>query len=247
MSEQGRAFAAVLRVAPQFCRAVFRLVQWPSCRARAFDMTPHQFVGIQIRRVAGQEVQGQPAFGRWRRSRARCAFLCAGRLSSTRCTGFLRYFIICCSSSMNSSRVERTVVGAEPKRALGIDRRSGAEGLPLPGTLHHRRLAAHAPSLAMDRVGPESGLIPEEDLGALGLGLFGNGRIGFALPPLDRFRIALVGALQRLLRRQPEFRQQFADRRQPERHVELLRRSIRPPLHASTTRSPNRTGADHGH
>ena len=119
-------------------------------------------------------------------------------------------------------RIERAVVGAEPERALGIDRRSGAERLPLPGPLHHRRLAANAPGLAMHRIGAEAGLIPEEDVSALRLGLPGDGRVGFPLPALDGFRIALIGALQRLLRRQPELRQQFADRGQPKPDAKLL-------------------------
>src|SRR5665213_2870222 len=45
--------------------------------------------------------------------------------------------------------VERAVVGAEPARAIGIDRRSGTERLSLPGSMHHRRLTPYAPGLAM--------------------------------------------------------------------------------------------------
>ena len=37
------------------------LLKRASRRAGAFDMTPHQFIRVQVRRVAGQEVQGQSA------------------------------------------------------------------------------------------------------------------------------------------------------------------------------------------
>ena len=61
----------------------------------------------------------------------------------------------------------------------------------------------------MNRVGTKSGLIPEEHLRASRLRSTGNGRIGFPLPLLDRFRITLIGALQWLLRGKSQPRQEL--------------------------------------
>ena len=74
----------------------------------------------------------------------------------------------------------------------------------------------------MHGVGAKSGLVPEEHFGALCLRFAGNGRIGFALPSLDGLRIALIGALQRLLRCQPQLRQQLTHRAHPEMNAKLL-------------------------
>ena len=63
-------------------------------------------------------------------------------------------------------------------------------------------------------VSAKAGLVPEESLGTLCLGLSGNGREDLALPFLDGFRVTLVGSLQRLLCCQPESREKFAARPQ---------------------------------
>ena len=65
----------------------------------------------------------------------------------------------------------------------------------------------------MHGIGTEPRLVPEEDLTAFHSGLSCNGRIAHALPALDCGRIALIGTLQRLLRRQIEPGEQRADRR----------------------------------
>src|SRR4029453_6125503 len=83
--------------------------------------------------------------------------------------------------------------------------------LTLPRTLHHRRFATAPPSLAMDSVSAKSRFVPEEDVGALTLGATGQRRIDLALPALDGLGVALIGTLQRLLRREPELGQQRAD------------------------------------
>jgi len=49
------------------------------------------------------------------------------------------------------------------------------------------------------RVGAKSGFVPEEDVAALGLCLPGRSREYIVLPTLYRFRVTLVGPLQRLL------------------------------------------------
>src|SRR4029077_3643067 len=60
-----------------------------------------------------------------------------------------------------------------------------------------------------------------EHLTAFHSGLSCNGRIAHALPALDRLRIALIGALQRLLRRQIEPGEQLADRREAHSDIKL--------------------------
>ena len=64
----------------------------------------------------------------------------------------------------------------------------------------------------MHGIGTKPRLIPEKYLAARGASLAGNLRENSAPPFLDRLGIALVGALQRLLRRQPQLGEQFADR-----------------------------------
>ena len=249
MSGQGAGICCSL------CELVLNLVtqflarlQRPACDARSFDMTPHQLIGIQVGRIARQEMQGQHAVGGWPRTRAPCTFLCAGRLSSTRCSGFRRYFIICCSRLDKQLGVERTFVGAEPERALGIDRRSRAEGLPLPGPQHHRRLTPDAPGLAVDGVGPETRLIPEEDVGTLGPGLPGDAPDRFpaatARWPPDRAGRPVATASAASAR---SFASSSPTALTPRRTPNFLLDQVAPPPRASTTRSPNRTGAGRGH
>jgi len=63
----------------------------------------------------------------------------------------------------------------------------------------------------MHRISAKAGLIPEEHLPTLCLGLSRNGRIGLAPPSLDRRRISLIRPLQRLLRCQIELGEQRAN------------------------------------
>src|SRR5512142_1985263 len=60
------------------------------------------------------------------------------------------------------------------------------------------------------------------DLGLVALGAARNRGIGLALPAGNGFGIALIGALQRLLRGQPQARQDRADRGQTQAHAETL-------------------------
>ncbi len=117
--------------------------------------------------------------------------------------------------------VERAVKGTEPKRSPRTHRRGRRHRLALAGSLHHRGLAAQPPSLAVHGVGTKARFVPEQDLRPLALGLAGERRIGLALPAGDGLRITLVGALQRLLRRQFQLREQRTDRRDPQPEAEL--------------------------
>jgi hypothetical protein len=70
-------------------------------------------------------------------------------------------------------------------------------------------------------IGAKSRLIPEEHFSAACFRLACNRRIGLAPPPLDRIGIALIGALQRLLRCQAELGQQGAHSGQAKPDTEL--------------------------
>lgn len=131
-------------------------------------MAPYQFIGIQVRRIAGQEVEGQSPLGsgnvllhqgclvRWQAIEHQLNRLLA--MAHHLLQQFDEQF-----------GVERALIEAEPERPPGIDSRGRTDRLPLSGTLDDRRVAAHAPGLAMYRVGTKSRFVPEEHLGALRL------------------------------------------------------------------------------
>ena len=124
------------------------------------------------------------------------------------------------------SGFERAAIGAKPERPVGVDRRGGTERLTLSGSVHDRRLAAHAPGLTVHRISTEARLIPEKHLATVLFRLTGDGWEGFTLPAFNRLGVPLIGSLQRLLRRQSQFRQQLPDRRDAYRHPELLRHQL---------------------
>src|SRR5271165_4445180 len=84
-------------------------------------------------------------------------------------------------------------ISAIPEPTLGVHRRGRADRLPLTRALHHRGLSLQAPRPTMNRVSPKASLIPEEHLATFHCRLPRNRWIGLTLPPLDRFRIALIG------------------------------------------------------
>ena len=74
----------------------------------------------------------------------------------------------------------------------------------------------------MNRVGAKTRLIPKENVAALGFCLAGDGGKRLATPAFDRFRITLIGALQRLLQRQADPGEQRPNSTQTELHIKLL-------------------------
>ncbi len=68
----------------------------------------------------------------------------------------------------------------------------------------------------MHGVGPEARFIPEIYFVTDSFGRAGYGWKGLSLPFLNRFRIALIGTFERLLRGKTEFGEQFANRRKAE-------------------------------
>src|SRR5712692_8126963 len=183
-------------------------------------MTPHQFVRIQIRGVAGKEVQRQFAADRLHVFLDH-RLLVRGQTVHDQVKPTLAMTHQLLEQFNKPRAIERALVGTKPEGPARIERRGGRNRLALPRPVHHRRLAAQPPGLAMHRVSPKPGLIPEEDVRALALGSTGDRGIDLALPALDRLRVALVGALQRLLRREPEFREQRANRSDTQADAEL--------------------------
>lgn len=174
-------------------------------------MTPHQLIGVQVRRIAGQEVQRQLAVGAGH-VLAHAGLLVRGQPIHNQMHRLAPPPHQLAQQFDEQLGIERARIGAVPEGARGRHRRGRADRLPLAGPRHHRGLAAYAPGLAVHRVGPKARFVPEQDLGTRALGLRSNPRVLLALPALDRLGVALIGALQRLLRRQPQPRQQITHR-----------------------------------
>lgn len=193
--------------------------------ACTFCMTPHQFIRIQVWRIAGQKVQRQTT-------------LSAGHI-------FLNHRLLVCWQSINHQMQwflaavhqlleqfnkqfagQPTLISGKPERAFGIDRRGYADALALPRSIDHRRFAPLSPSLAKHRIGTKARLVPERDFSAFCFGLLRNGRKDVTLPTLNGVRIALVGTLQWLLRREVEFREQTAHRGHAQADVEFLENQL---------------------
>src|ERR1700757_5251599 len=79
---------------------------------------------------------------------------------------------------------ESPFVRCKPEGTFRIDGRCRAHTLPLAGALDDRRFTSRRPGLAMYRISPKSGLVPEEDVRLLLTSLFGNRRIRVVLPAL---------------------------------------------------------------
>lgn len=199
---------------------LFTLAQWPPCDAGSLDVTPDQFIGIQVGRIARQEVQRQAPFGGGDIVAHLEGFV-SRQAVQHQVNGLPASLHHLAQQIDEHVGMERAGVGAEPEPAPGIDRRRRTDRLALARTLDHRRLAAQPPGLAMHGIGPEAGLIPEEHVGTLAPRLAGKGWEDFALPAFDGFRVALIRPLQRLLRRQPELGQQLAHRRHAQVVTEL--------------------------
>src|SRR5690606_15003784 len=184
-------------------------------------MTPHQLVGIEVWGIAWEEVQRQPPFARgyvFTHDRS----LVGGQAVQNQMDRFpapIHHFL---EQLDEQFAVERTFIDTEPERPLRRHRRSRTHRLALSRTLHHRGMAAYAPSLAMNSVCTKPRLVPEKYFRALGFRLSGNRRIGFSLPLLDCLRVPLVGTLQWLLRGQSKPCQQLTYRSNAEVNTKAL-------------------------
>src|ERR1019366_3535225 len=110
----------------------------------------------------------------------------------------------------------------KPECAFGIDGRRSADALTLSRPIDHRRVTSLGPSLSMHRISAEARFVPEVNFGTLRFGLPCNGGKGVTLPSFNGLRVALVGALQRLLRSEVEFGKQATDRGHAQTDIEFL-------------------------
>lgn len=99
---------------------------------------------------------------------------------------------------------------ARPATQRALVRRAGAL-MPAGLLTNHQRLSPLGPGLAVNGIGAKARFVPEQHLGATGLGLGGHSGKGLMLAARHGIRIARIGALQRLLRCQSQARQQRAD------------------------------------
>lgn len=190
--------------------------------AGALGVTPHQLVGVQFGGVARQEVQRQLAL--------QLGDVCLDgpglvrrQVVEDQVQGLSLTAHQAAQEDHKQVAIQTALVRGEPERAFGTNCGCGNDALALTGHIDYGRLALSTPSLAVHRIGPESGFIPEVDVRLVALGLAGDRGIGLALPTGDGFGVALVGPLQRLLGRQSSPRQQRPYRRQAQRHAKTLR------------------------
>lgn len=222
-----------LRVAPDlgelfmdFRPQLFSLLQRASGNASTPDVTPYQFVWIEVWRVTRQEVQGQLPVGAGDVV-PDDRLPVSGQPINDQMYRFPSFEHQPLEQRHEQFTAEPTFVRCRPEGPFGIDCRCRAHSLSLPRPLNDRRLTTLCPSPAMHRICPKPGFVPEKDVGVFFASLLCNSGTGFVLPALDRFRIGLIGTLQRLLRRQIQPGEHRADRRQAEREAKF-------PLHQVT-------------
>src|SRR5579862_8973064 len=173
-------------------------------------MTSDKFIRVEIWCVAGQKVKTQLATSR--RNIVTDEGALVGRQSvEYEIDWFLPVAHQLPQQLYKQLTVEPTLVGAEPELSARTDRRRCRDRLPLPRSMNNRCLSTSCPGLAMYRVGSKTRLIPKQNCRSTALGLAGQRRICFLLPPRDCFRVTLVGPLQWLLWSQVQFRQQCAN------------------------------------
>ena len=119
-------------------------------------------------------------------------------------------------------RIELAGIDVVPKGTTGIDCRNGVDPLTLPAGCDDWRLTLGTPGALQGRIRSYTRFIDEEDVGTEPLGACLQLGIVLLFPLGDRYRVALVGAPERLLRRDLEFRQKPTHGR----HAELLVESL---------------------
>jgi hypothetical protein len=118
-------------------------------------------------------------------------------------------------------RVHGILMNHETKVAARAHRRNHVEGVAAPGHLDDRRFANRSPGGAGMVVGTDAGLVGEVEVGAGGLRLGLDGRIGLGLPLLDQQRILLPSLIQRLLHGKTQQLHDAPDRLQRQGLAEL--------------------------
>jgi len=185
----------------------FALLQGPACMTGALRMAPDQLIGVEVRGIAGQIMQGQ------------CAVEpCDVFLDDKRLVGWQsiedQMQGLAASAHHPAQQIHEqragqgARIGGEPEGACGTDGRRSADALALAGNVDHRSVRAGAPRLTVDRIGAKARLIPKRDLGLGPLGVARNRGIRLPLPGL--------------LRRQALSRQHRPNRGQAQPHAESL-------------------------
>ncbi len=199
----------------------FAFLQGPACMTSALRVAPDQLIGIEVRGIAGQVMQGQRAI-------EPCdVFLDRERLVGRQSIKDQMQGLAASAHHPTQQVHEQRAgqgarIGGEPEGAFGTDGRGGTDALALAGNLDHRGVRACAPCLAVNRIGTKARLIPERDLGLGPLGVARNRGIRLPLPAGNRLGVPLVRPLQGLLRRQALSRQQGPNRGQAQPHAESL-------------------------
>src|ERR1700691_3366937 len=187
-----------LRVSPNLCKLfvnpwpqLFALLQRASRDSRALDVTPHQLIRIEVRRITGQEMQSQFPL------RAGDIFLDDGFLMRRQSVDDQMNRLLAIEHQLLEQRYEQltaepTFVRCKPEGTLRVDGRRRAHTLPLACTLDNRCFTARRPGPTVHRVTTEGRFDPEEDVGVFLAGLSGNGWIRVVPPALDCFRVVLV-------------------------------------------------------
>src|SRR5690554_1516927 len=199
----------------------FAFLQRPSSHAGALCMAPHQLIGIQLRGVPRQKMQRQLAIETLDVGLDHLALVRRQSVHdqmqgpATTMHQFPQQLHECVS--FQSALIQRV-----PERALAVHGRRRADALALSWAVHDGGIASLGPGLAVNGIGPEAGLIPEVNVRFLRPRPLSQCWIHIALPGLYRFRIALVGAFQWLLRRQTYLGEQLPNGADTQGNGELL-------------------------
>ncbi len=114
----------------------------PALFAHVLNVAPHQFVGIEVGRVAGQKMQSQATTSGFDVVTHQGLLVC-GQSVDDQMHGLFAMTHHSLEQFNKQLATERTLVRLKPKTTSRIDRRGGRDRLALTGVLHHRGLAAY--------------------------------------------------------------------------------------------------------
>jgi len=199
----------------------FVLPQWLLCNSPLSEMIPNELVGIEIRSVAGQEMDLQSSL------------LAPYVLGNS--TSDVRWVPVDHQEHRTPDRslelleelkekllVQSLGVHLVPERTRSVHRRDGVHRLTTTAREHFWCLTSHPPSPTEWSIGTHSRLIEEEDRCAPSLCTPPEERIGFTPPPLYRDRVALVCSAKRLLGSDVELGKKTTNGRDAHGLAELL-------------------------
>src|SRR6266508_446881 len=221
-ADQSRARVNVRQVRLDAAAERFVLPQRGLADALALEVIPHELVGVQLGRVARQEMQLEATRETLDVLRDHFGDVRGVRVEDEEHGALPTAHEV--RQQLDEPRgVESLRVDLVPELAARIDGRDRAHTLAPTTRRDLRRLSTQAPGAPEDLIGADPGLIEEEELrpDAFGPGAqAGKHRRG---PALDRRGIALVGAPQGFLRRDVQLGEQAPDGGHAQPHSELLR------------------------